>query len=626
MARMPDKGGRIGPASLALLASVFLLSAVAAQALAKGNAPGLAPPPPPPSTYESECVAGAGSPQGYPDASPAEAADLLTRSFPCILDSLAAEPADPESASATVSGEPRGGAVPGDQVVSTPPLLAMDESGQEVAVDLSLEPTTDGFAPTNPLVDLTLPADLGHEVAIGDRGIAIDIGATDPDAASAASAEPLAGEGLIYADAAPSTDAVLAPISGGLESVYQLRAPESPERLTNTFTLPDGASLEATPDGGAWVVQGDQAVVNVNPPVAVDAAGNPVVATMTVNGDELELDVSHSDSKTAYPIAVTTTATSLTSAAASAPQLGYNTIQAGSSDPVSNWSLASSTGKATWARVVSSAEVTKARQAMPPLNPIFITRPPTCDSNYTNWCRVTESTTSYYNYCRSLAINNPNVTAFEIMNEPNHDSGNGWTAPLQAVDYSTYAYYCDQGLRSVRSVFVLGASVIRGYTAVGSWGDWLSAFGYYTRYSAPDIIISSHIYPQGTELGSASDAASSVEYYLGWDLFLTGSQYGVNRGLTITEMGIKDGAQDGGGTPVNCDRKPNYLKMMFQRAGSNSTYNVALANIYRFSRNQGPNESSNWNLAGVYDSGLDGSFLNGYQDCGFSALASVPPS
>ena len=103
---------------------------------------------------------------------------------------------------------------------------------------------------------MTLPADLSHEVPVGDRGIALDFGATDPQAAKTATAAPLPGNGLFYANAAEATDISLAPISPGIEATYQLRAPESPERLAIGLTLPAVASLGGAVDGGAQVVEG----------------------------------------------------------------------------------------------------------------------------------------------------------------------------------------------------------------------------------------------------------------------------------------------------------------------------------------------------------------------------------
>lgn len=165
---------------------------------------------------QSQCIgADQGSTAGYADVSSAKAEDLFTEHFPCILDSLAADPPNPHPAPDGTGG----------------PLMTTDQNGAEVPVDLSLKSTGDGFTPAEPLVGLTLPDDLGHEVALGDRGITIDIGATDASAARSAGAQSLNGEGLFYTEAAPATDVLLAPYSLGLKAIYQLRAPQSPEHL-----------------------------------------------------------------------------------------------------------------------------------------------------------------------------------------------------------------------------------------------------------------------------------------------------------------------------------------------------------------------------------------------------------
>ena len=298
---------RTRPFRLAILAITIAtcLALVSIPAFGQDVADGSPPPP----AFETDCAAGAGgSPQGYADATPAEAANLLTQGFPCILDSLAADP-------------PEG-------------------SVKEDPIDLSLQSEGDSYEPVNPLVPMTLPADLASQVRVGDRGIAVEMGATDPEAAGATSAAPLAGEGLFYADAAAASDVFLAPISTGVEAVYQLRGPESPERFDLAFDLPDGGSLHdagdggaqllqrveapapvdlpdgasvpGTGDGGAEVFERDEWAGTVYAPQATDADGDPVSATMSVTGDSLELDVPHSDPEIAYPIAVTTAITTAT--------------------------------------------------------------------------------------------------------------------------------------------------------------------------------------------------------------------------------------------------------------------------------------------------------------------------
>jgi hypothetical protein len=273
---MPYQSHQGTVAVLAVL--VFVIALVAIKA------------PPAEATVDQSDCTGLDANAGQQALGAAEA--LFTRSFPCILDELAD---DPPSASVL-------------------PLRTIDASGNDLPMDLSLQPEDGGHVPANPLVDLTLPANLGDEVAVGDRGIRFDVGATNPEAAEAATAAPLAGEGLFYANAAPATDVILAPVSQGLETVYQLRGPESPEHLQMNLTLPDGAALKPAVDGGAEVVQGGKAVASMNAPRAVDADGSVVSTTMTVDGTSLDLDVD-ADAATAYPVAVTVTAGSFAPAA-----------------------------------------------------------------------------------------------------------------------------------------------------------------------------------------------------------------------------------------------------------------------------------------------------------------------
>jgi hypothetical protein len=262
---------------------------------------------PPPTTAEAaECVGASGSTGSDADASAAEAKALFAERFPCILESLEGDPpqADPD-ANGGGEGEPEPST---ESLASMPPLRAPDASGNSTPIDLSLETEGTGVVPANPLVDVALPAQLGERIPIGDRGVAIDPAATDPTAAETASAAPLAGEGLFYANAAPATDIVLAPISVGLETVYQLRGPQSPERLEIGLTLPEDAWLEPAVGGGAQIVQDGQAVASIYRPLAVDPEGNSIESTMTVTGNSLEVSVPHIDPDIAYPIAVTVTA------------------------------------------------------------------------------------------------------------------------------------------------------------------------------------------------------------------------------------------------------------------------------------------------------------------------------
>ncbi len=465
---MPKQGGCARRALWALAASAAVLSVVAPEALAQSTTTAT----PPMSSFQDEC-GGGGMAQGYPDATPAEAADLFTSSFPCLLDSLAAEPSDSSGSQASRAQDGGGGdALAGDAAQA--PLTTTDASGESVPVDLSLEPGGGGFQPVAPLVDLTLPANLGDQVSFGNQGIAIDAGATDPQQAATASAEPFAGgKGLFYADAAPATDVALAPISHGLEATYQLRAPESPEHLGIALSLPDGSSLQSEDSGGAWVVEGDKVLADFSPPLAFDAAGEPVEATLSVSGDSLDVDLPASDPSTTYPIAVTTTVTSLSTdapasdAAATIPKLGYDQIQLENvHDPNGNFSTAKEDGNATWFRggpgmiedrPRQNAYVLRANTAT--LNTLYVTAPSGADIDGDKVPDVPTSYSGYQTYCANLATNKDYVDAFEIMNEPNTLVKALDIETTGAQTYALYAYYCDLGIRSVRPyVPILAAS------------------------------------------------------------------------------------------------------------------------------------------------------------------------
>jgi hypothetical protein len=307
MARRRIRLRRSGVGVVLAVAIWVALSLSMAQAAADGNVSGITAPVQS-GVQAPDCPSSdSGSTAGYADPSASQAEQLFTHSFPCILDQLAADPPGAQTdAGAT------GSTTSTDPLASVAPLRTSDGT----PVDLTLDHQGDGYVPANPLVDATLPDNLGHDVPVGDRGIAIDPGATEPGAAGAASAEPLGGEGLFYANAAPQTDVLLAPITPGLETVYQLRGTESPEHLQMGLKLPAGASLQSTFDGGAEVVEAGQPVATLYPPLATDANGNSVAATMAVGGDSLDIDVPHSDPGMAYPIAVTASAGSFVPAAA----------------------------------------------------------------------------------------------------------------------------------------------------------------------------------------------------------------------------------------------------------------------------------------------------------------------
>jgi hypothetical protein len=325
--------------AIVALAAIICLTLVAIPAFAEQGTEGIPLPPAPPAG-SGEVDADGGSAAGYPNATPGQAASLFTSNFSATVDSLSSDPADlsgqhlaflndhaalvsPSGTDQDISGEiaaildrdrhdpevaqsdldallesqATDGANATQLVSSTLPLRTSTD-GADAPVDLSLDPQSSGYTPDNPLVDLKLPEDLSGDVAVGNQGIKVNF-----DTSGSANADRIAGDNLFYADAAPATDVVLAPVSPGLETFYQLRAPESPDSFRIDFTLPAGAQLTAG-GGGAAVVRDGETLASVYPPAATDAAGSPVDVTMSIEGDSLVLGVPHSDPDIRYPISV----------------------------------------------------------------------------------------------------------------------------------------------------------------------------------------------------------------------------------------------------------------------------------------------------------------------------------
>ncbi|MEA2496159.1 MAG: hypothetical protein QOJ29_4070, partial [Thermoleophilaceae bacterium] len=279
-----------------------------------------------------------GSPSGFPDATNSESESLFVQNSSDTLDGLANDPprldqdvrflndrtavvnagADPQELADRIEAILMGSngdaeaakeqldalsehdpATDPQLLVSSVPLRAVDDQGEKAPVDLSLDQVGDNFVPENPVVDLSLPADLSTPATIGSDGIKLDPGATNP-----ADASPMQGDNLFYADALHDTDVVLAPTTQGLETLYQLRSPDSPEQLSMSFSLPEGASLQGTDDGGTDILIGNERIGQVLPAAAHDAEGKTVPVSTSVVNDSIEIDVAHQDAGFSYPVTV----------------------------------------------------------------------------------------------------------------------------------------------------------------------------------------------------------------------------------------------------------------------------------------------------------------------------------
>jgi YD repeat-containing protein len=181
------------------------------------------------------------------------------------------------------------------------PVQTEDDEGQVSKIDLSLEATPEGFEPSNPLVEeLVIPNTAGEPVEIGDEGLAISAVGVAEDRG----AHRLGDEDIYFNAVLPDTGYLVAPIAGGVELFNVLYSEGSPETLHYNLDLPAGAHLRADGRGGARVVKDDEEIAYIPFPTAVDAQGTRVPVEMKIEGDQIDLHVSHRGADYAMPILV----------------------------------------------------------------------------------------------------------------------------------------------------------------------------------------------------------------------------------------------------------------------------------------------------------------------------------
>jgi hypothetical protein len=108
------------------------------------------------------------------------------------------------------------------------PAEVREEDGQMGKVDLSLNATSEGFEPANPLIPLSIPASPAEGVAIGAHG---ETTITQEGADPQSTASRFGEMDVIYPEVQTDTDLLVSPLSTGVELSDQLRSPESPETL-----------------------------------------------------------------------------------------------------------------------------------------------------------------------------------------------------------------------------------------------------------------------------------------------------------------------------------------------------------------------------------------------------------
>jgi sugar lactone lactonase YvrE len=183
---------------------------------------------------------------------------------------------------------------------STLPLRTENTSGEDTAVDLTLEQTEGGLQPANPLVEVGVPGQLGEGIALPEVEVEISLASAPAERAASVVKESTA----FYPNVAPDSDLSVAPTPLGVETSTQLRSADSPTSQTFDLTLPPGASLREAEGGGAEVVDQDgKPLIVVAAPSALDAAGESVPVRLETAGHSVLITAMPGD-ETAYPILV----------------------------------------------------------------------------------------------------------------------------------------------------------------------------------------------------------------------------------------------------------------------------------------------------------------------------------
>jgi YD repeat-containing protein len=179
------------------------------------------------------------------------------------------------------------------------PVRATDEDGELRKVDLSLDQVQDGFVPVNPLAEVVIPEGAAEPIEVGKHGLAISAVGAD----ASRSGQLLGDKNVFYPETQGSdSDRVVAVTSDGIEIFDLLRSVESPEAMRYEIEMPEDAELRSDGNGGAEVASGERILAWIPFPVAFDAQGTQVPVTLEIEGNMIELSISHREADVAYPI------------------------------------------------------------------------------------------------------------------------------------------------------------------------------------------------------------------------------------------------------------------------------------------------------------------------------------
>lgn len=186
------------------------------------------------------------------------------------------------------------------------PLITTDGG----LIDLELEAVSDEFRPANPHVPVSLPKDPREPVAVGDgtSSFLITLEGVEPTHGTGlpvAFTENLVDEAVLYPNTQQDTDSLLLPTTAGIQTFTQVRTEGSPEEARFGLSLPAGVRLSSDQNGGAIATfsSGDP-FLTVSQPSAIDAEGENVPVTLSLDDSSVVLEFPHRGMGFAYPILV----------------------------------------------------------------------------------------------------------------------------------------------------------------------------------------------------------------------------------------------------------------------------------------------------------------------------------
>lgn len=179
--------------------------------------------------------------------------------------------------------------------------------GSADLVDLTLEDKPSGFRPANPLVPVDIPKDLSVPLRLEHEGIGVSVAGAGPAASGVESANR-----VFYGDALEDIDVIAKPMPTGFELSFQVRSAAAPERIPLVFDLPGGAELrmvddapkqprDAKPSGAAEVVKDGERLALISPPHALDADGQLLSVSYTLEKGQLVIEFAHRGQDILYP-------------------------------------------------------------------------------------------------------------------------------------------------------------------------------------------------------------------------------------------------------------------------------------------------------------------------------------